>query len=98
MTEESKNRQLTIEWKTPDSIFSRYATNIVVQKTEHEFVLSFFELHPPLILGELPPDMDTVPAECVARIIVSAQKMPEFIAVLNEHLRRLNEAAKEEVQ
>ena len=42
---------LPIEWNYPESIVSRYATNLVVQHTEHEFILSFFEVKPPVILG-----------------------------------------------
>lgn len=30
---------------------SVYATNVTVQHTPHEFVISFYEAHPPLIVG-----------------------------------------------
>ena len=43
--------ELPIEWHLPDQIVSRYATNMVVQFTENEFIVSFFETVPPLLLG-----------------------------------------------
>jgi Protein of unknown function (DUF3467) len=83
---------LPIEWHFPEHITSRYATNLVVQHTEHEFTISFFELHPPLLLGS-PEErkaqlehIKSVRAECVARIIVAAERMPEFLKVLQGQL------------
>jgi hypothetical protein len=35
---------LPIEWHVPDELVTRYANNLLVQHTEHEFILSFFEL------------------------------------------------------
>lgn len=34
--------ELPIDWHIPDNMVSRYATNMVIQHTEHEFVVSFF--------------------------------------------------------
>ena len=57
---------------------SVYATNITVQHTPHEFVISFYEAHPPVILGSLEEReaqleaIDRVYAPCVARITVAA--------------------------
>jgi len=79
---------LPIDWHIPDALIPRYATNIVVQHTEHEFVISFFEIPPPILLGS--PDeqaaqargLTSVRAECLARIVVSPSRMPEFLDVL----------------
>jgi hypothetical protein len=83
---------IPIDWVFPEDIVSRYATNLVVQHYEHEFIISFFELKRPIMLGE--PDeiaakfqeLESAPAECVARVIVAADRMPEFIAVLQGNL------------
>jgi hypothetical protein len=96
MTQEPEDRavmQLPIHWLIPENISSRYANNIVIQHTEDEFVLSFFEIHPPLMLGlseevseeQLP---DAVEAECVARIIVSRNKIESFIEALETNFAR----------
>src|SRR5262245_43564203 len=98
MAEEKKEHRVPIEWRIPDHIISRYATNLVAQRTENEFVLSFFELHPTLILGEIPDNIESIPAECVGRIIIARDKMPEFVSVLQEHLRKATEASQTEEQ
>ncbi len=87
-----ESRPIPIEWRIPENFVSRYATNLVVQGSEHEFIISFFEIRPPMILGS--PDeqratlqqIQSVPAECVARIVVAAERMPEFVKVLQEQL------------
>lgn len=71
---------------------SRYATHIVVQHTEHEFIISFFEVQPPVLLG-MPEEIEarleqieSIRADCVARVIVAAERMPEFVRVLQDNL------------
>jgi len=93
MSEEAEQVKLKLEWRIPEGLAGRYATNMVVQRTEHEFVLSFFEVYPPMVIGS--PDeiktqleqLETVRAECIARIIVAASRMPEFVEVLQKNLQ-----------
>ncbi len=81
-----------IEWHVPEDLISRYANNIVVQHTEDEFIISFFEARPPLLLGpseEIKAKLEqikSIRAECVARIIVAAEKMPSVIEALQGNL------------
>lgn len=90
----TKRLDLPIDWQFPKGLISRYATQLIVQHTEHEFVLSFFELLPPTIFG--PPDqvntkleeLNSIPAECLARIVVAADRMPAFVNVLQDNLER----------
>jgi Protein of unknown function (DUF3467) len=86
--EREEAHALPIEWYFPEHIASRYATNLVVQNTEHEFTISFFEVHPPLLLGS-PEERElqlqqtkSIRAECVARVIIAAERMPEFVRVI----------------
>ena len=51
MSEKEQAINLPIEWNYPENIVSKYATNLVVPHTEHEFILSFFEARSPVILG-----------------------------------------------
>lgn len=87
------NRDIPIRWHVPDNLISKYATNIIVQVSENEFVISFFELPPPLILNpaEDLPKLDSVTAQCVARIIVANNKMPEFLDVLTRQVAAYKE-------
>lgn len=92
MTEKETNGvMLPIEWQLPEGTISRYANNIVVQHTEHEFILSFFEIQPPLLLGSPEEQaaklvaLGAVRAECVARIIMSPSRIQSFIEVLQRN-------------
>lgn len=86
--------QLPIEWCYPDDLISRYATNMVVQYTEHEYTISFFEVRPPLLLGtpeqisERLKAIDSVKATCVARVIVAADRLQDFIDALQANVAR----------
>ncbi|MHB1296158.1 MAG: DUF3467 domain-containing protein [Anaerolineae bacterium] len=88
---------LSLKFCDPEGMVSRYATNLVVQHTEHEFILSFYEAEQPLLLGTPEEnktyleDMGHVRATCVSRVIVAAGRMKEFMRVLQE-----NHAAYEE--
>lgn len=94
MTEERPKVQVPIEWHISEDIDSKYATNLVIQHSEHEFIINFFEMRHPLILGD--PDqvrkqwekLESVRAECVARIIVSPDRMQEFINVMQADLNK----------
>jgi len=88
---ESESLELPIEWYLPDSIVSRYATNMVVQRAEHEFIISFFEVKPPLILGEISATnarekIGSVRAECIARVVIAKERMPKFVEALQTNL------------
>jgi len=83
-----------IDWYTPDDIQSRYATNIVVQSGPNEFIISFFEIRPPIVLGS--PEqvkatleqIKSIRAICVSRIIISREEFPRMIKVLQDQLER----------
>jgi hypothetical protein len=84
---------LPIEWHVPEDIVSRYANNIVVQYSQHEFIISFFETLPPLVVGP-PEEIEAkleqtmaAQANCVARIIVAVDKMPGFMQVMQDSLK-----------
>lgn len=83
---------IPLRWHIPDNIVSRYATNMTIQEGENEFIISFFEVIPPILLG--PPDarakkikdLKEINAECVARVIVAADKLPSFIDAMQSNL------------
>ena len=90
-------RELPIEWYIPDSIISRFADNIIIQHNGSEFIISFFELLPPLAIGT-PEQIQTqlksiqsVRAQCVARVIVPSRKMEAIIEALQRTYGRFLE-------
>jgi hypothetical protein len=92
--QESEGIYVPIEWHMPEDLISRYANNIVVQFEQHEFIVCFFEVRPPILIGsseEIKAKLEqteSVRAECVARIIVAADRMPSFIKALQDNLDR----------
>jgi hypothetical protein len=84
--------ELPIEWYVPDATVTKYATNMVIQHTEHEFILSFFEVAPPLLIGtpskEVLEGLKSIRAECVARIVIARDRMPGFVEILRTNLEQ----------
>lgn len=101
--EETTNRR-PIVWQSPEGIRSKIATNLVVQHTEHEFILSFFEIKSPLILGtaeekaEQLANIETVFASCVARIVITPGRMEQFLHLMKENFDNFVKKLDEEEQ
>ncbi len=97
MAEKDQGIPIPIEWCYPDNLLSVYATTMIVQHTEHEFILSFFEARPPIILGSPEEQKEqalrlvSVKADCVARVIVSIARMPNFVQILQDNLKKYEE-------
>lgn len=81
---------IPIEWHIPDTIITRFASNMVVQTMENEFKISFFEIKPEIRLTQSQPPSSAVKADCVASVIVTADKLPSFIEVLQQQLNQYN--------
>ena len=78
-------------WNFPDDLLSGYATNILVQTGEQELFISFFELQPPVLLTpEDATKLESVNAECIAKIIVTPERLTLFIEVLQKQLDAYN--------
>ena len=96
---EQKGHILSIEWNIPDNIITRFATNMTIQTIENEFKISFFEVKPPIVLSEVDQKkmkkIGTVKADCVGSFIVTPDRLPKFIAVLNEQLSKYNKIREE---
>lgn len=93
---------LRVEWRFPEGMATRWTNNFVVQTQGDDFVLSFFEIRPPLVLGSLEEQreqlaaLSTVQAEGVARVVMSAQKMQELIQLLQGQFERYEARRAEE--
>jgi hypothetical protein len=81
-----ENTIVPIEWCVPEGIMTPFATNMVVQSMENEFKVSFFEIKPPIQLGNAPLRADKVRADYLAGVIISADRLPKFIDVLQQQL------------
>jgi len=87
-------KELPIDWHVPDDVLVRYASNMVVQRLENEYLISFFEVRPPIFLGtpeqiiQQANNLVSIRANCIAQIYVAANKMPEFAKVFQQHLEQ----------
>jgi hypothetical protein len=81
--------RLPVEWVMNENTPTGYATNMIVQHTNHEFIISFFEIKPPLLIGEAEQQLQQaasigkIKAQCIAQITVHADRMPQFLQALN---------------
>lgn len=89
-------RELPFEWHFPDGLITRYANQMFLMTAESEFVLCFFEAHPPVVIGKSEEEIEekakqvkTIKAECVARIVIAKDRMPAFLNAMNTHVQRV---------
>jgi hypothetical protein len=82
-------KPLRLEYATPDEVKTLYANHAIVQHTSAgDFFISFYEVIPPLILGadedrdEKVKAIDSVGAQCIARIAVTEATLPKLIGAL----------------
>jgi hypothetical protein len=86
--QESAGISLPVNWHYPENLQSRYANNMLVQSGQLEFVISFFEVQLPLLLGKPQENkvkleqLGSITAECVSKIIVSPELVPVIINAL----------------
>lgn len=83
----------------PETLDSHFVSNIVVQHQPDHFIISFFEVWPPPILGDTPEErrralesIEEVEAKCVARLVVTPARMREFIDTMSENWERYQRA------
>jgi hypothetical protein len=65
-----------------------FATNMVIQTIKNEFRVYFFEVKTPARLEKTDPPLNKVRADCVGSVIITAERMPNFITVLQNQLDR----------
>jgi len=83
---EATEYTVPIVWRMPDGIATPFASNMVVQTLENEFKISFFEIKPPIRTSSSAPTPQEVIADCVASVIVTADRLPKFIKALETQL------------
>ncbi len=85
---------LPIDWHYPENLLSRYANNVLVQNGKYEFVIAFFEMQIPMLLG-IPEEnlaklkeMGSIRAECVSKIVLSPEVISGLISALQIELEK----------
>jgi len=73
-----------------DTQVAKFTDHMVVQRGQHEVHLSFFQANYPIIVGAKTADemqeqiekITSLPARCVSRVVLAADRLPEFIGIL----------------
>lgn len=100
----AKGPQLPFEQRVPVPISREFppdqvgvtSNHFVIQQDDSEFHLLFFQTHPPVVLADTDEERREILANaearsiCVARIIVSADRLPSFIEAMESNLKRHN--------
>ncbi len=85
------SKSIKINWVYPPEMSSYFSDNFVVQNQKDHFILSFFEVINPAILGSKEErqaqleGLNDIDAKCISRIIVTPKKLKDIIDVLNEN-------------
>lgn len=73
---------------------SVYAQQVAIQPVREEILLSFFEIVPPLLLSPSEEDLhrlesEGIPAECVAKVVVSKRVFLEIAELFGQTASRM---------
>jgi len=93
-----KEDLVTIKWNVPDTIVTRFASNMVVQNIEGYFKLSFFELKPEIHLITPKTAQTEIVADCVSSVIVPPEKLPAIIDVLTKQLQQFQKKLQDQIK
>jgi hypothetical protein len=83
----SQGIPLPITLHVPDTIHNQYVHNVIVQPGQNEITLFFFETHIPPYVGSPEANREyllkqSVRFECVSKLVVAPQLVPEIIKAL----------------
>lgn len=94
--EHPKEIQLPFEWYVPDNVHGRYVHNVIVQPGKFEITVFFFENQVPPAAGSAEEIRDyllkkgSIRAECIGKMIVDPELMPEVIKAMQTGLDNYN--------
>lgn len=79
--------QIPIHFNMPVGMASVYATNMIIQASEHEVVISFFEAQPPLLSDDDANNIEIlqkvgVRADCVAKVTIAKNRIGGFAQII----------------
>ena len=83
-----------LRWEIPEDMVALWANNIVVQHTENEFILTFFQVAPPILIQPTQQDLESiesVPARAVARVVLTPEGMQQVLKVMEDNYGRFKE-------
>lgn len=95
----TKTSTFKVEFHNPPFVPSSIATNLVVQRFEDSFKVSFYELKPDIILSEEDKNKmekrGTLRADCVGSFIISPNSLETFVGIMNDQLSKYKQSKEE---
>jgi len=83
-----EEHKLSIRWNIPETIITRFASNMVLQNIEGYFKLSFFEIKPEINFTAPKKPPTEIVADCVGSVIVPPDKLFAIVEVLANALQQ----------
>jgi len=87
-------RRVPLEWVIPEGLEVVFANHLIITDVDGQFVVTFFQATPPIILEGDTAKVDTVekvPATAVARLAIPPQQLLSMIKVLQKRYERFVE-------
>lgn len=90
--------EVPIKYVIPDEIVTQYVTDMVIQHTDQEFLISFWEIQRPMLLGTEEERkaqiqmIEFVENRCVARFVITPDRMQRFLDAMKENVDRYQKA------
>lgn len=91
---DEEEKTIALEWDIPRRIATPFVTNMVVQRMENIFKIMFFEAKPPLRLNKDDPMPEKIPADYIAGIIVTPEKLATFVEILKRQIEKISKEQK----
>lgn len=96
-----KSVQTSIHFNLPVEMPSVYGTNLLIQESEFEIILSFFEVQPPILLGTEQENLEEIKktgvrADCVARVTIAKDRFDGMVKAMQGFLSDIKTREKEE--
>lgn len=88
---------LKINYQIPEDIETHFSDSFVVQHQKDHFILTFYQLIQQPILGTEEEriaqlkNTKQIDAKCIARIVVTPQKIEDITRVLNENIEKFKQ-------
>lgn len=92
-------KAIPIRWEIPDEMDIVWASHFVVQHSEREFILNFFQVTPPILIQPTEEELkglESVRGKAVARIALTPAALKELVEVLQRNLKSFLQGLEEE--
>jgi hypothetical protein len=90
----ARSKSVELEWQLPSGLETTFANNLLVQQDRDVWYFSFCFAAPPLLFGSKEEikaqveKIESIPAKCVAQIVVPKECIPDFLQVINEQAEK----------